>query len=107
MFRTKRDAVGQIVWHKARLVAKGYTQLAGVDFNKTFVLVAKFITIRCILAIKAAMDLEIHQMDIKASFLNGMIEVKIYMGQLRALYKRANNILCANFKKHYMGLSNC
>jgi hypothetical protein len=36
-----------------------------VDFNKTFAHVAKFITIRCILALGTAKDLEIHQMDVK------------------------------------------
>jgi hypothetical protein len=41
-------------------VARGYSQVEGVDFNETFALVAKFTTIRCMLAIGAAMDLEIH-----------------------------------------------
>ncbi len=51
--------------HKARLVAKGYSQVEGVDFNETFAPVAKFITIRCMLEIGSAMDLEIHQMDVR------------------------------------------
>ena len=42
-----------------------------VDINKTFALVAKFITIICILTLRAAMDWEIHQMDINATFFNG------------------------------------
>ncbi len=71
VFHTKRDASGHIVRHKARLVAKGYFQVEGVDFNQTFAPVAKFTTIRCMLAIGAAMDLEIHQMDVKTAFLNG------------------------------------
>jgi len=60
LFCTKRDALGHIVKHKARLVAKGYSQVKGVDFNETFASVAKFSTIRCMLAIGATMDLEIH-----------------------------------------------
>ena len=56
VFRTKKDTLGEIVRYKARLVAKGYFQMAGVDFNETFVLVAKFITITCILTLGAAMD---------------------------------------------------
>lgn len=33
---------GEIVRHKAQLVARGFTQVAGVDYNKMFVPVAKF-----------------------------------------------------------------
>ena len=57
VFRTKRDASGNVVKYKARLVAKGYSQVASVDLNKTFALVAKFSTIRCILALGTIMDL--------------------------------------------------
>jgi hypothetical protein len=81
VFRTKRDASSHIVRHKARLVAKGYSQVKGVDFNDTFASMAKFTTIRCMLAIGAAMDLEIHQMDVKTTFLNGELEEDIYMDQ--------------------------
>ena len=65
---TKRNASGEIVRHKEQLVAKRYSQVAGVDFNETFVPVAKFITNICILAIRATLDWEIYQMDVKASF---------------------------------------
>ena len=81
VFCTKKDANGVVVRHKARLVAKGYSQVEGVDFNETFAPVAKFSTIRCILALGAAMDLEMHQMDVKTAFLNGELEKDIYMDQ--------------------------
>ena len=60
IFRTKHDASGNIIRYKPQLVAKGYSQVAGMDFDKTFATVAKFITIWCILGIVAAMDWEIH-----------------------------------------------
>ena len=61
----KKYASGEIIKYKARLVAKGYFQVAGVDVNETFALVAKFITIRCIFTLGSAMNWEIHQMDRK------------------------------------------
>ena len=106
VFRTKNDALGEIVRYKARLVAKGYSQVARVDFNETFAPVAKFITIRCILALGAAMDWEIHQMDVKTTFLNGILEVEIYMDQPEDFVQEGKKILCANSRKLCTGSSN-
>ena len=43
VFRRKRNADGDVQRYKARLVAKGYSQTYGVDFNETFVPVAKLL----------------------------------------------------------------
>jgi histone deacetylase 1/2 len=44
VFRIKKDAWSEIVRYKAWLVAKGCSQVARMDFNKSFAPVAKFIT---------------------------------------------------------------
>jgi len=62
-------------------VARGFTQTYRVDYNETFAPVAKFTSIRCILALAALEDMEIHQMDMKTAFLNGELEKEIYMEQ--------------------------
>ena len=41
--------------------------------------VVRFASIRLILAIVAHMNLELHQMDVKATFLNGELNEEIYM----------------------------
>ncbi len=104
VFRAKRDASGNVVRYKARLVAKGFAQVQGVDFHETFAPVAKFTTIRCILAIGAAMDLEIHQMDVKTAFLNGDLEEDIYMVQPEGFVHQGKENYVCKLKKSLYGL---
>src|SRR5579875_989961 len=104
VFKTKKDALGNVMRYKARLVARGFSQVEGVDFHETFAPVAKFTTIRCILAIGAAMDLEIHQMDVKTAFLNGELEEDIYMDQPQGFVEEGTQHLVCKLKKSLYGL---
>jgi len=67
--------------HKARLCFMGNRQIKGLDFNETFAPLAKFNTIRCILAMTTANGWELHQMDVKTAFLNGDLDEEVYMEQ--------------------------
>ena len=79
VLKIKRKADGTVDKYKARLVAKGYAQKAGIDYDETFAPVAKFTSIRMLLALAAHHDFEIHHMDVKTAFLNGDLDVDIYM----------------------------
>lgn len=83
VFRAKKDAAGNVVRYKARLVAQGFSQVPGVDYFDTFAPVAKLASIRTTLAEAAALDWDIHQIDIKGAYLNGELtdDEKIYMRQ--------------------------
>ena len=70
VYRTKLNSNGSINKHKARVVIKGYAQMFGVDFSKTFAPVARLDIIRMLLALTAQKGWNIHQMDVKSSFLN-------------------------------------
>ncbi len=95
VIKIKQDANGEVERYKARLVARGFTQTYRVDYNETFAPVAKFTVIRCILALAALEDMEIHQMDVKTAFLNGELEEEIYMEQPQGfMHQRGEHLVC-------------
>jgi len=64
---------------KAHLVVKGYLQCYGIDYDKTFAPVAKFDSIRTLMAVASISGYHIHHMDVKTAFLNEDLEEKIYI----------------------------
>ncbi|GMJ03885.1 cysteine-rich RLK (RECEPTOR-like protein kinase) 8 [Hibiscus trionum] len=60
VYRVKLNSDGSINKHKARLVVNGYSQEFGVDFTETFAPVARFDTIRLLIALAAHKSWEIY-----------------------------------------------
>jgi hypothetical protein len=79
VFRVKQGPDGTIQKYKARIVAQGFTQVEGIDFDQTFAPVAKFSSLRTVFALAAEHDLELHQMDVKAAYLNADLKEDLYM----------------------------
>jgi hypothetical protein len=78
-FKIKHVADGNIEKYKARFVARGFSQKEGVDYEETFAPVAKYASIRAVISTTSKMGWRIHQMDVKISFLNGVIEEEVYI----------------------------
>jgi hypothetical protein len=51
IFKNKSDEYGMVIRNKARLVAQRYTQIEGVDFDKTFAPAARLESIRILLSL--------------------------------------------------------
>src|SRR5712675_2403662 len=62
MFKLKSDGR-----YRVRLVAKGFTQIPGIDYDETFSPVARFESLRLLLALATLEDWEIQQMDMKCN----------------------------------------
>ncbi|GJR82689.1 retrovirus-related pol polyprotein from transposon TNT 1-94 [Tanacetum coccineum] len=78
IFKVKLDELGGILKNKARLVARGYRQEEGIDFEKFFAPVARLDAIRIFLAYAAHMNMVVYQMDVKMTFLNGILREEVY-----------------------------
>nr|GEY94367.1 retrovirus-related Pol polyprotein from transposon TNT 1-94 [Tanacetum cinerariifolium] len=81
IFKNKKDESSLVIRNKARLVAVGYSQQEGIDYDETFSLVARIEAIRLFLAYAAHKDFTVFQMDVKTTFLNGILKKKVYVGQ--------------------------
>ncbi|GKC09318.1 retrovirus-related pol polyprotein from transposon TNT 1-94, partial [Tanacetum coccineum] len=67
--------------NKARLVAKGYRQEEGIDFEESFSPVARIESIRIFLAYASHKNMVVFQIDVKTSFLNGILKEEVYVSQ--------------------------
>ena len=74
IYKIKHFADRSIEKYKARFVARGFSQKEGIDYEETFTLVARYTSIRTIMALASMMKWDLHQMDVKPTFLNGVIE---------------------------------
>ena len=81
IYRSKYASDGSVERLKERSVAKGFSQVEGIDYNETFSHVAKMNSIHLVLSLAALNNWEVHQMDVKSSFLHGDLQEEIYMEQ--------------------------
>ena len=81
IFKVNHTTNGSIKKYKAIFVAKGLSQVEGIDYEETFAPVARYSSIRSILALDMQIGWKTHQMDVKTIFLNGVIEEKVYIKQ--------------------------
>ncbi|GJX56793.1 copia protein [Tanacetum coccineum] len=81
VYRNKLDENGVVSRNKARLVAQGYNQQEGIDYDKTYALVARLESIRILLARACTLYFRLFQMDVKSAFLNGFINEEVYVAQ--------------------------
>ncbi|GKB00711.1 gag-pol polyprotein [Tanacetum coccineum] len=81
LWKNKRDEENTVIRNKSRLVAKGYGQKEGIDFEESFVLVARLDAVWLLVAYATRKSFPVYQMDFKTSFLNGPLKEEVYVNQ--------------------------
>ncbi len=81
VYKVKHNSDGSISRYKARLIAKGYAQTHGIDYDETFVPVAKMATVKVVIAMAASRGWVLHQMDVNNVFLHGELKEEMYLDQ--------------------------
>jgi hypothetical protein len=104
IFKMKHAADGSIEKYKARFVARGFSQKEGIDYEETFALVARYTSIRVVLSIATVMKWKVHQMDVKTTFLNGVIEEEVYVEQPQGFETHDRETHVCRLKKALYGL---
>jgi hypothetical protein len=60
---------------------RGSVRKEGINYEETFAPVARLEAIRVLLAFSVAKRFNLHQMDVKSVFLNGVLEEEVYVRQ--------------------------
>lgn len=79
VFKLKKHQDGSIDKYKARLVVRGHEQKEGIDYNEVFAPVARYETIRTLLAAAVETEMHVHQMDVITAYVQGDLTEEIYM----------------------------
>jgi hypothetical protein len=104
IYKTKHSVDGIVERYKARFVARGFSQKEGIDYEETFAPVARYNSIRAILAITAVMKWKVHRMGAKTTFLNSVIEEEVYVDQPQGFKTHDSQTHVCRLKKALYGL---
>ena len=104
VFKTKLNENGDVEKFKARLVAKGYAQRHGMDYTEVFAHVARFDTIRMMLAVAAQFNWEVFQLDVKSAFLHEELKEEVYVQQPEGYTKKGEEEKVYKLQKALYGL---
>ena len=102
IFRNKLVESKNVTKNKTNLMAQGYTQIEGIEFEKTFVPVGLLEAIRMTLAFTSFKDFKLFQMDVKSTFLKNFIEEEVYVEQPPEIVDPAHPDFVFKLERLYM-----
>jgi hypothetical protein len=90
--------------YKVIFVARGFSQQEGEDYDETFAPISRYTSIRAIISLETSMGWSLHQMDVKTTFLNGVIEEEVYIEQPQCFEANPRETHVCRLKKALYGL---
>ena len=81
IFKTNHSTDICVEKFKEIFVARDFSHKEGINYEETFAPVARCTSIITFLSLEAKMKWNLHQMDVKTNFLNGVIEEEEYIEQ--------------------------
>ncbi|GJV49872.1 retrovirus-related pol polyprotein from transposon TNT 1-94 [Tanacetum coccineum] len=81
LFKNKLDKENTVIRNKTRLVMRGYRHEEGIDFEESFAPIARMKAIMIFLACAAYKSFIVYQMDVKTTFLHGLLKEDVYVCQ--------------------------
>jgi hypothetical protein len=104
LHKIKHVSDGSIEKFKVKFVTRGFSQKEGVDYEETSVAVTMYTSIRVIVSLVSFMGWRTYQMDVKTTFLNGIIEKEVYMEQPRGFEINGKKSYVCKLNKALYGL---
>jgi hypothetical protein len=104
LYKVNHATNGSVEKYKAIFVACGFSQKEGVDYEETCAPVARYSSIQAVLSIASEMGWTIHQMDVKTTFLNRVIEEEVYFEQPQGFEVHDRKTHVCRLKKALYGL---
>ena len=104
IYKIKHAADGSIEKCKEIFMACGFSWKEGIDYEKTFAPIARYTSVRSVLALAIVMKWKIHQIDVKTSFLNDVMEEKVYVEQPLGFETHDRKTHVCKLKKALYGL---
>jgi hypothetical protein len=85
-------------------MAKDFMQREDIDYTQTFSPVSYKDSLRIIMTLVAHYDLELYQMDVKTSFLNGDLLENVYVAQPKGFIVKGKEHMGSHLRKSIYGL---
>jgi hypothetical protein len=104
VYKTKCDSKGNIERFKARLMVKSLTQREGINYTVTFFSISCKDSLRILMTLMTHYNLELHQIDVKTTLLNGDLLENVYMAQPKGFAIKRKEHMGCHLRKFIYGL---